>query len=423
MPRVAVVVAVAALGWLSSPAVAQPKVKPAYTKAYQAGQDALLLGKYDEARKHFERAKKIQPELPGAYRMLADVAEKQGRPEDCLTEAHAYLKRTSNVKRVRETRKLHRKCRVALNRPKFNGAYSGGGAISVTSNVEQATVRLNGLKYGATPLPPRAVAAGKSDICLEAPRYIEKCVEVDILEGIVTDVHIDLDRDPNAPPDPGLIGRKEVEVGWVTFAADTPNTTITMEGKPIATDAQGRVERAPGVYETVATADGHEPWRRRVRVLRGQNRTITIKLRSIEMRAKNRRLGYISLGVAAFAAGGGVLFSMKEHSAREEAQDIYDTEVRRPAPPQRPFCDLVPCRTDPRADMEDAIDRADKWQTGALISFGVAAAALGTSIYFFIQERPSERKGFELPLAVTPIPDGEGGIAGVGALYTTEIDW
>ena len=44
-------------------ASAQPSKE--VTREFQAGVDAFRLGKHDEARKHLERAKQLDPKLPG----------------------------------------------------------------------------------------------------------------------------------------------------------------------------------------------------------------------------------------------------------------------------------------------------------------------------------------------------------------------
>jgi hypothetical protein len=168
-------------------------------------------------------------------------------------------------------------------------------------------------------------------------------------------------------------------------------------------------------------AEGYEPWRRRVRVHLGQNKVLQVKLRETAQRESARRKGYYALGAAAvFAVAGGV-FTVLEKGALEEAQDIWDVETVRPLTEEG--ISPIPVRT--REEMNDASDRGKRYQLLAGVSFGLAAAALGASIYFFMQERPVEREGFDLPLAVTPILPTGSDVAGVGAqvTYTRALDW
>jgi len=61
------------------------------TKEFQAGIDAFRLGKYDEARAHLEKARDVDPKLPGPYRFLAAVAQAQGKWDDCIANARKAL--------------------------------------------------------------------------------------------------------------------------------------------------------------------------------------------------------------------------------------------------------------------------------------------------------------------------------------------
>jgi len=417
--RSVVAAGVALLAWCVASSASAQQAKPEFLRHYRAGEKAEALGNWDEARAEFEKARKIQ-DLPGPYRWLASIAKTQKRYEDCLTEAVGYLKRAPASAQAATVRTMHAACRKELGRIEFRGDMGAGGALAITSNVEGATVRLNGLKYGATPMPPRAVALGKVEVELSAARHLDKKVEVEILEGIVIDANIELEIDPNAPPDPTIGDQKEeITIGWVVFAVDPPDAVITLDGKHPTADAKGRVEYAPGLYDTTVEAPGHEPWKRRVRVVRGQERTLHIELREESTVEGYQRWGYVSLGVAALATGAGFYFGSKEAAAAERAQDIWDTETQRPPSPDT--SDLIPIST--RADLAAEVDDANKWRTLSLVSYGVGAAALGVSIYYFLKHRPAQREGFQLPVAVSPIPDGAGGVAGVGATFSTEVDW
>jgi hypothetical protein len=401
-----------------APATGQAQEVPkAFQTAYDAGQDAYNLGNYEEARAHFEKARRILPDAPGPFRWLAAVGFAQKRYEDCLNEAFGYLDRAPDGGYVPDVRTLHAQCRVALERAPFKGEYGGGGALAVTANVEGATLRINGLKYGATPLEPRAVAAGSIEITLEAEGYLGASREVKVLPEIVIDVHFELDKDPNWKPTEGGV-RDDVTVGWVIFQIATPGATIAFADQPPAPGPNKKIEVLPGLYEVTVSAPGYESWRRRVRVVRGQKRLHAITLKQTSARRSERRMGYILLGAAVSLAATGTVFSLLEGAALEEAEDIWDVETSRPL--LEPMLDLEPLHT--REDLQEVTDRGERYRLYATISFGLAAAALGGSIYYFVKERPSERPGFELPVAVGPIPGG-GGIAGVAATYTMEVDW
>jgi hypothetical protein len=406
---------------LVRPAAAQPappQPSAAFEAAYAAGQDAYHLGQFDAARAHFERARKLQADAPGPYRMLAAVAVAQKRFDDCLTEAAGYLVRAPTGKFVPEVRKLHAQCRRTLGRAGFSGDFGEGGAIALTSNVEGATVRLNGLKYGATPLEARAVAAGKLEVSLERRGYLPGKADVVVIPGIVVDVRIDLERDPRAPAtDLAERPKEDVTIGWLVVATSVPAAIVSLDGTPVRLDAEGRIEAAPGLHHVTVDAAGYEPWRRRVRVLRGQKRVIAVKLKGSAVRTRERRIGLVALGAAVAFTAGGVAFGALEASAFEEAQDIWDTETSRTR--ASPLTDRVPLRT--RADLEDAEQRGRRYALLSGISFAAAAAAAGVSVYYFVKERPTERPGYPWPVVIGPL--GEAGPGGAVAGVSAEIAW
>jgi hypothetical protein len=172
-------------------AAAQPPAK--FTPEYQAGVDAFRLGKYDDARAHLEKARTLAPKLPGPHRFLAAVAQAQSRWDDCIDSARHALALNPTSSEVGETRKLHDACRASAGRMPYRGAALGeGAAISVTANVDGATVRIGGLTYGGTPLDPRPITAGAHEIEILKLGYKPIKVSVDALPGIVTDVAVEL---------------------------------------------------------------------------------------------------------------------------------------------------------------------------------------------------------------------------------------
>src|SRR5437870_13907156 len=72
-------------------ALAQPVPPAELTKEFQAGVDAFRLGNYDEARVHLEKARAIDPKLPGPHRFLAAVAKAQNKWQECIDGARKAL--------------------------------------------------------------------------------------------------------------------------------------------------------------------------------------------------------------------------------------------------------------------------------------------------------------------------------------------
>lgn len=172
-----------------------------FKREYEAGIDAFRLGKYTEARAHLERAHTIDPKLPGPQRFLAAVAQAEQRWQDCIDAARAAIALNPASSEIADTRKVHDACREAAGKPPYRAPLDNGAAIALVSNVPGATVKINGLTYGGTPLAPRPIASGKLTIEVSKLGWHPAHAEADALPGIVTDVAVELAPDPGTVDD------------------------------------------------------------------------------------------------------------------------------------------------------------------------------------------------------------------------------
>jgi PEGA domain len=159
---------------------------------FQAGVDAYRLGQYAEAAVHLHKASLLAPTLPGPHRFLAAVAKATKRWQSCIDESQLALRLNPASTEAADTRALHEDCRKSSSKPSFTGDYGEGGALAVTCNVVDATVKVRDLAYGATPLLPRAVMAGDVVIQVSKPGWRTSEVKAVIVEGIVTDIDVTL---------------------------------------------------------------------------------------------------------------------------------------------------------------------------------------------------------------------------------------
>ncbi|MEO8549383.1 MAG: PEGA domain-containing protein [Kofleriaceae bacterium] len=180
---------------LAATAAAAPSEK--FTREFNAGIDAYRLGKLDDARGHLEKAKKLDPKLPGPQRFLAAVAQRQQRWDDCIVAGHEALRLNPNSSEAPETRKLYDGCRASAGRMPYHGpALGDAAAIAVTTSVPGATVKINKLAYGGTPLAPRRISAGTLDIDITKAGFKPVHVTVEALPGLVNDVVAELEATP-----------------------------------------------------------------------------------------------------------------------------------------------------------------------------------------------------------------------------------
>src|SRR4051812_23806957 len=132
----------------ATPAAAQPAE---LTKEFQAGVDAFRLGKFDEARAHLEKAREIDPKLPGPYRFLSAVAQAQGRWADCIESAHQAIAINPRSSEVADTKKIYDECRTSAGRAPHPRGVGGQAAVPGAANVSRPAGQINELTPGATP--------------------------------------------------------------------------------------------------------------------------------------------------------------------------------------------------------------------------------------------------------------------------------
>jgi tetratricopeptide (TPR) repeat protein len=412
---------------LASPARAQ---KLDFNESWNRGQDAFNLGRYDEARAHFERARELEPKSPGPYRYLGKIAKVQQRYRDCLKASAEAIRLKPDSPNVPEVKKDLDECRAGLNLPPLRAQLvAGQGALSVTANVEGAVVTVDGARKGATPLEPVPLPAGPVVIAVSKEGYLPGEKTADVVPGIVVDVEVELAPDPEyvapKPVDPGQTS-EDITVGWVLLEIESKEQPVVLiDGKAAQALGDGSYEASPGEHIVEVSAPGQEPWRRRVRVARGQRRTVRVTMKSSVEQHHQETMGYWLLGAAGVAGTAGIVFGLLENHAYEEARDAYELERVRP-PSVRPG--IPESEVTSRAEYEDLRDKAGTYGLVSNIGYGVGVVALGVSIYYLVAARPEVRTGYPLPVArkrtrVLPtVLAGEGGVGG-GVSLETELRW
>lgn len=370
-----------ALAIVSVAAVAHAQPSSAFLAEFQAGTDAYRLGQYAEARAHLERAMAIEPSLPGPPRFLAAVDAAERKWDDCVTHARAAIVANPASSEILATRKLHDDCRAALDRPAFTGDYADGGALYVHTNIAGVEVTIGGLRAGASPLAPRAIALGPVEVSAEKAGWKSARATATIIPGVVTDVELVLEEAPTTleiAPDPGL-----PTGGWVRVDASA-DATITFDGQAVAADDRGRFPMPIGEYDVEVTSPGYLPFRRRVRVQRGQELTVSVPRVSRDAHARRRRQGAIALGAAAGLGALGAVTGWLALDAADTARDWAAIERARPASvPLGDTVALAPLHT--RADIEAKGDRARTLGIVSSVAYVASAAALATGVYLLVR--------------------------------------
>jgi hypothetical protein len=390
---------------------AQPA--PELTREFQAGVDAYRLGKYDEARAHLEKARALDPSLPGPYRFLAAVAQAQSKWQECIDDARAAVAANPRSQEIADTRKLHDACRLAAGRAPFRGELGDSAALAVIANVPGATVLVGGIDYGGTPIEPRAIATGPIDVVIKKDGWKTQTVNVEALGGIVTDVVVELEPDFDATPKgTGDIDTKPVgpAMGKLQISGSSTGTDVRVDGKPFD---RRKNDLAPGQHVVEVIGIGTDPWRRRVNIVDGKTKVVEPQLLLTKTRQRRVRIGYLLLGGAGALAIGGFAFALASEAAAAEARDILRVETQRdPTQPLSTTGAIEPVRT--RADFDHATHRASVLAIHSDIAYSLALASAGVGAYFLIKGN-RDRDDIPPPFAIAPLRGG--------AIVAKEIAW
>lgn len=173
--------------------------KGSFQSEWEAGQDAYNLGKYEQARRHFGRARDLDPTRPGPHRWLGRVARVLERWEECVASATTAVRLKPDSPQVPEVRKDLDACRSALGRPLYGRPLAANqGALAVLADADGAAVTVDGIPKGPTPLDPVPLVQGRHKVRVTGPRTVE--VEVEVVPGIVVDAVVTgLAAPPRAP--------------------------------------------------------------------------------------------------------------------------------------------------------------------------------------------------------------------------------
>lgn len=168
--------------WLFAPALASAAPKRDFDNAYQAGQDAFNLGRYDDARAHFEQARALEPNLPGPYRWLGRIARTLEQWEECIARSTEAARLRPSSPHLPEVRKDLDTCRAALGRPGYGQRFAvGQGGLAILSD-DGLEVAVDGIAKGVTPILPIPLQAGRHRV-----RVGGAALTIEVVPGIVVD--------------------------------------------------------------------------------------------------------------------------------------------------------------------------------------------------------------------------------------------
>jgi hypothetical protein len=397
------------------PAAGGPPQKAEARVLFDEGVRAYNAGHYAGAEKKFTESAAKDPELPGAWRWLGLVYRAQKRCRASIEAYQRYLKLRPVSQYTERVRREVELCRKELGLPaRPANLPAGSGAVAVVADIEGAQVSVDGLARGATPLEPLPASPGTHEVTVSKPCHVSRTASVEVIEGQVSDLRVEMPRDPAAPReqcDERLRAAtvKTPDRGAIKLAGPARPTRVTVDGAPVAVAADGWFEAPPGIHAVSAEFPGHAPWERRVVVVRGERREFLVEMRSTAERTRLRRFAWASLGLAAAAGALGVVYGIKEADTFDRARDLVELELARSPSAMAPYTS--------RAEIERLRDEASGQRTLALIGTGVALAAVGAAVGFFVVERDERIEGqppaLLTRLRVAPVAAADGCVIAV----------
>ena len=166
---------------------------------------------YELASSKCEAALKADPSVVGAMRYLAVINRGLGKKTgdqryytQCIAWAEMYLRERPTGKFTDRMRDEINACRKALGQRELPKIDTQGqtGALVITCDVDGASVTIDELKRGGTPMNPVQVTPGRHNVTVYKFGYIPFTTTIDVVTKQIHEVKVTLVRDPNAPLEP-----------------------------------------------------------------------------------------------------------------------------------------------------------------------------------------------------------------------------
>jgi hypothetical protein len=149
------------------------------------------------------------------------------------------------------------------------------GRLLVRSNPGGATVAVDGVEKGVTPLALRDVEYGTRNLTLTREGYVTERRRV-ALSSSRPSRSVDVRLTPQAsasrprPATPASIGKPAATTGGMTIDSRPTGASVSINGKPIGNTPLTINDLAPGDYQVVMTMTGFRTFTTTVRVVAGE---------------------------------------------------------------------------------------------------------------------------------------------------------
>lgn len=365
----AALMALALASLLVLPAQAQPPSAEAVAEArehFERGVELFNEGRNDAALAEFDRAYEIAPAPPVLYN-IARVHEALGH---AVEAADAYEKYLEEGGSSLSERRRH-EATAALERQRARIAF-----VTVTTNVDDATVSVDGVDVATTPLAdPLRLAAGHHTVGVRAAGYDSARRAVQVAGGDRVTMNLEIDAIVSAQ-------------GTIRVETNVPDVTIRLDGQVLGTTPLATtVPIVQGSHTVTAERAGYRPQEESFDLAGGAERVIRFEMEPDEG-APSDVLGQLRLrlppGPAVLRIDGepamvtsSITLPAGSHRLQLEVaeREPFETDVTIPAGEAVELAPPLLWTPDARAQRVAAARRTRDW--GMVMTLGGGALLLG----------------------------------------------
>lgn len=343
-------------GAFALPALAQEPSAEAVAEArehFERGVELFNEGRNDAALAEFDRAYQIAPAPPVLYN-IARVHEALG---DAVKAADTYAKYLEEGGDSLSQRRRH-EITAALERQRARIAF-----VSVTTNVDEATVSVDGVDVATTPLDePLRLAAGQHTVGVRAAGYDSARRAVQVAGGDRMTLELEIDA---------IISSQ----GTIRVESNVPDVTIRLDGRTLGTTPlDSTVPITAGTHTVTAERPGYETREETFDLAGGAERVIRFDMET-DTAASNDVLGQLHLrlprgpsvmhidGEPVMLRSGRVTLPAGSHRLELEVaeREPYEAEVEIPAGDALDLAPPLLWTPDARAQRVTAAERTREW--------------------------------------------------------------
>jgi hypothetical protein len=274
--------------------------------------------------------------------------------------------------------------------------------IELRCRVPAADVFVDGERVGKTPLEASVtVSPGKHQVEVRRAGYASAAREITLGDGARAELALDPSVDKSTLARTG---------GWLAIAASETQSVVSLDGEEIGL-LRGPVQVPAGPHRLHVERGGFLAAERDVDVAVGGTTSVRVvfeptpdtRAQYVASAESRRRWSWVTLGVGAAVAAGGVTLALLEQSQLPGAQSAFDAAVADLKPGQP--CDSSGFVADPaacKAKVNDAAAKVDSLGTartvgwvvagvgGAVMVVGAALLLTGDDPHKY-DERPTDR--------------------------------